>query len=105
MKVKAPCGHNVLIKLKKTEKTTKGGIILSDSLSKRETRGTEEATVIMLGPQAYKGFDDGTPWCKPGDKVAIVQYEGRDIVDGDDIYRVLPDDRIVAILNEDEENE
>ena len=97
-----PCGHRVVVKLKKIEETTKSGIIIDTGENlKRQQYGVEEAFVESLGPTAFRAFDDGEPWCKVGDLVAIVKYSGKDYKDGDDIYRIINDEDIMAIIEED----
>ena len=102
MKVKKPCGHNVLVKLKKVEEVSRGGIITSLNTT-REQKAAEQAYVEMLGPSAYKGFDDGTPWCEVGDLVAIKMYSGVDYTHKGEVYRVLLDDDVMAVLEDEQE--
>ncbi len=98
MKVKRPCGHYVLVQLKKLEEKTAGGIYLPTANDMRHKVAVEEATVLQLGPNAYKAFDGGEPWVQPGDLVGIKKYSGVDYHDGDVIYRVVLDSDIVAVL-------
>ncbi len=100
MKVKKPCGHNVLVRLKKVEEVSKGGITTLNTV--REQKAAEQATVVMLGDSAYTGFADGTPWCEVGDLVAIKMYSGVDYKHDGETYRVILDDDVMAILEEDE---
>ena len=102
MKIKYPCGHRVAVKLKKIEDVTESGIVISTGSQKtREQYGTEEAYVEMIGKTAFKAFDDGEPWCEVGDLVAITKYSGKDYEHEDDIYRVINDEDIMAVLEED----
>jgi len=99
MKIKNPCGHRVVVKLKKIEEVSKTGIILSQGNNlKREKYGVEEAIVVKLGRTAFKAFDDGEAWCEVGDLVAITKYSGKDYEDGEEIYRIINDDDIMAVL-------
>jgi co-chaperonin GroES (HSP10) len=105
MKVSKPCGHNVLVKLKRVEQTSKAGIILATEKElKRQQYGVEYAYVEQLGDSAYAGFADGTPWCQPGDLVAIKKYSGCDFEHKDEIFRVILDDDVVAVLEDEGEN-
>ena len=106
MKIKKPCGHRVVVKLKPVEEKTKGGIVISTSDNlKRAQYGVEEAYVEQIGKTAFKAFDDGEPWCEVGDLVAITKYSGKDYEDGEDIYRVINDDDIMAVLEEPKDEE
>lgn len=103
MKIKKPCGHRVVVKLKKVEETSKGGIVIASSQNlKREQYGVEEAYVTQIGKTAFLAFDDGEPWCAVGDLVAITKYSGKDYEDKDtgDIYRIINDDDIMAVLED-----
>ena len=100
-----PTAHRVLVQLEPVEETTKGGIIISSSdTRKREQVAQETATVVKIGPTAFKDFGDGTPWCKEGDKVKIVRHSGNIIKDpdSDNMYSVINDEDIYAILQEEE---
>ena len=59
----------------------------------------ETGTVVSLGPNAYKAFDDGTPWVVVGDVVKFQRYEGVLIIEDegtdDEVhYRILNDDDV-----------
>jgi len=98
-----PTGHRVLVALKPIEETSKGGIVITmEHNREREQRAMTEATVVSLGPNAYKAFDDGKPWCKKGDKVLVTKYCGEDREDPETgmMYRVVNDDDILAILED-----
>ena len=103
MKIKEPCGHRVVVKLRKVEEKTESGIVIATTTNlKREQYGVEEAYVTAVGKTAFKAFDDGEPWCEVGDLVAITKYSGKDYEDPEtgDIYRVINDEDIMAILEE-----
>ena len=75
-----PAGHRVLVKLKKVDagaKKSAGGIIIELPKDVEAMQNsTQEAYVVELGMTAYRGFDDGEPWCQPGDLVRIAKYAG-----------------------------
>jgi len=94
-----PVGHRILVKTKKVEEKSVGGIIIPTDVTKKEQRGMEEGEVIAVGPNAYKAFDDGTPWVAVGDTVKFQRYEGILIIDNegkdDEVhYRILNDDDV-----------
>lgn len=98
-----PAGHRVLVKLykPKTEITSFGLEIIKDERAKMaEKYATQEATVVAMGMNAFKAFDNGAPWCKVGDKVLICKYSGEnreDLEDGE-LYRLINDEDIHGIF-------
>ena len=99
-------GFRVLVKLKKIEETlTPGGVIVRSEVQiGKEKRATQEAYVVEVGPQAFKDFGDGEPWCKEGDCVLIAKYSGDDMMDveDDEVYRVINDRDIAAVFEGEE---
>ena len=76
-----------------------GGIIYS--LSKdQEQLAMQEAYIVSLGYDAFKGLGSGLPWCEVGDLVLISKYSGEDRRDLDDgeIYRVISDEDIFGVF-------
>jgi len=57
-------------------------------------------TVVRIGVNAWKAFDDGTPWAHVGDKVVFRKYAGEVIKDGDVEYRVVNDEDILCRIRE-----
>lgn len=81
MKIR-PVGHRILVKPDKVEKTSKGGIIVQTETSLRlEQRAQVKATVLAVGPEAYKEFN--SPWCKEGDRILYQRHAGMRIPDSD----------------------
>ena len=77
-----PLGGRVLVQFKQApQKTTKSGIILVAETKDTEKWNTQEATVIALGPLAYKNRDtmeswpEGT-WAQVGDFVRMPKWGG-----------------------------
>lgn len=96
----SPAGHRVLVKVDEVEKTTKGGIIITDTIADRKQEASIYGTVVAVGPTAWKAFDDGLPWANVGDKVAFAKYGGFIIEDPDtgDQFRLLNDEDICAVI-------
>lgn len=103
-----PVGHRVLVKLKefteKEEKSESGIILKIHDNMMREQKAMRIATVISLGPTAYKDFGDGTPWCQPGDSVSIVRYSGEDFENPNtrEVYRIINDEDVLGIVEEED---
>lgn len=59
------------------------------------------ALVMAMGPEAYKGekYAGQKPWCKVGDWVVIPRYESFQINYRGAVMALLPDDRIMAVIN------
>lgn len=77
-----PVGHRLIIKLDDVEEVSKGGILLPDVNRERSAARTI-GTIIAIGPNCWKAFDDGEPWAKIGDKVVVSKYAGKRIKDPD----------------------
>ena len=90
-----PCGFRVLVELERLEEVSDGGIVIArENKGRREQTGQETATVVALGPTAFKAYDNGEPWCKIGDKVRIVRYSGNIIEDDNKFYSIINDNDI-----------
>jgi co-chaperonin GroES (HSP10) len=100
-----PAGHRVLILADKIDKM-KGSIILPSEYRNRMDMENIFGTVVALGMTAFKAFDDGVPWCKVGDRVAFAKYGGFIIEDPEtkEVFRLLNDEDIVAIVIDPKEN-
>jgi co-chaperonin GroES (HSP10) len=101
-----PCGHRVLVRLKKineaTEEKSKFGIVLAIKDKKyinREKMATCEAYVIRIGSQCWTGYGDGSAWAEVNDLVDIVKLSGQDHedIEESEIYRVINDVDVVGV--------
>ena len=98
-----PAGHRVLVKVDEIKTETDSGIVLvTDANKDRDQRAQIFGVVAAVGVNAWKAFDDGTPWAKVGDKVAIAKYGGFDIEDPEtgEHFRLLVDEDICAVIKE-----
>lgn len=103
-----PAGHRIKVKLCDTQKETvsEGGIIIETDINYEARRyATTEAVVVEIGMTAYKGFDEGLPWCEVGQTVLIAKYAGENRVDEKtgEIYRIINDADVSAYFTEEEE--
>lgn len=99
-----PFGFKVLVKIKKLEEKTKGGIIIPQDTLDREGEASQIATVIDYGQAAFTiGMGDlPKEWdIKPkvGDQIILERYCGVRIEgkDGED-YRLVNDKQILGQL-------
>lgn len=76
------------------------GITIPEATKVREQGAVDTGVVESVGLTAYKAFDDGTPWCKIGDRVAYAKYAGKYIGDEDNRRLILNDDDVIAVLGE-----
>ena len=96
-----PLMHRALVKPKQVETKTASGIILTESLTRKEQAGTDEGIILAIGDTFGKDFGaEILP--KVGDKVLFAKYAGKFIKDeeGTDLV-LLNDDDLIAIVKED----
>lgn len=91
-----PLDHRVLVRRKRTEEKTKGGIILPDEMRNKQDMAEMEVEIVKLGETAFQAL-----YVKPerGDIVYIARYAGSDQKNKDDVYehRIVNDGDIVGI--------
>lgn len=94
-----PCGHRVLVKPDPIEEVSKGGIVIATKVNEQQLKGaTTTGTIVAVGMNAWKAFDDGKPWAEVGDRVSYAKYGGKVIKDEDQDLVILNDEDILAIL-------
>ena len=96
-----PLMHRALVRPKQVETKTASGIILTESLTRKEQAGTDEGIILAIGDTFGKDFGaEILP--KVGDKVLFAKYAGKFIKDeeGTDLV-LLNDDDLIAIVKED----
>jgi co-chaperonin GroES (HSP10) len=95
-----PAGHRVLVKIDKIDEKTDGGLFIPQETRRQMGDAQIFGTVVKLGENAFKAFDDGLPWCKEGDKVAFAKYGGFIIQDPEtkETFRLLNDEDICAVV-------
>lgn len=106
-------GYRILVKQVAVEKVSEGGIIIPESRTKREQAGHDVGIVMDIGPLAWKDqrLSTGEPWVKVGDKVMFSRYAGHRFQpksankDEDIWWHLMNDEDIIAIVNEDIDND
>ena len=112
-----PPGHLVMIKVPRVRieldavyrLATNAGLVLSEAVKlqceekRRQVEyGADTGTVYKVGPQAWRDFGDGSPWCDVGDEVIFRKHAGSAPPDQDPekdfYYRVLNDNEICLVL-------
>ena len=96
-----PLMHRCLVRPKQVETKTASGIILTDSLTRKEQAATEEGVVLAVGDTFGKDFGaNSIP--QVGDKILFAKYSGKFIKgNNDEDLVLLNDDDCVAIIKED----
>lgn len=74
-----PLGHRVLLEIEPIEEVSKGGILLPESKARDYERCL--GTVVAIGPNAWKAYDDGEPWAEVGQQVLYSKYSGKRVND------------------------
>lgn len=95
-----PLAHRVLVQLEEVGETAGGaGIIVRPEMNRdREQRQLDKGFVVEIGPQAFVGFGDGTPWCGVGDHVAFAKHAGVLMEDDGKFFRIINDEDLYARL-------
>jgi chaperonin GroES len=91
-----PLGNRVVVKVKKEEEKTKGGIVLPDTASKERP---QEGEVLAVGPgKMLENGQRAEMQVKKGDKIIFSKYAGTEVkIDGEE-YLILSESDILAIL-------
>jgi chaperonin GroES len=95
-----PLLHRVLVRPKPVEKKTESGIILVDSMTRKEAAATEEGTILAIGDTF--GTDFGAKVIPQiGDRIYFAKYAGKFIKDeNDEALVILNDEDVIAIIKE-----
>jgi co-chaperonin GroES (HSP10) len=97
-----PAGFLVLVKT--YVRRTSNGIIIPDSMVKDQKLVSAVGQLVEVGPDAFMdgvhtSFPNG-PRAKVGDYVIYPRYNGARIDVGDDQYRLINDDEILAVTDD-----
>jgi len=91
-----PLGDRVVAKPDSREETTRGGIIIPDTAKEKP----QEGTVTAVGSGRF--LDNGkrsVMELREGDHVLFAKYGGTEIILDDEIYLVLRESDILAVLD------
>ena len=91
-----PLGDRVLVKPLEEKEKVEGGIIIPDSAKEKP----QEAEIIALGSGAKDKDGKAIDFqVKVGDKVIVSKYGGTEVKYEGEVYSLLREDDILAILN------
>ena len=93
-----PVGYRVLVKPDDVEQTTKGGIVIAETIREGHSNAQTTGRLVAAGPDCWREFQG--KWAKVGDKVLFARHGGLLIhgMDGQD-YRLLNDEQISAVVD------
>jgi co-chaperonin GroES (HSP10) len=94
-----PAGHRVLVKPDEVEEKV-GSLYLAVETKERRANEQIFGTLVAIGENAWKAFDEGKPWAKVGDRVTFAKYGGFTIEDPvtKEKLRLLNDEDICAVV-------
>jgi co-chaperonin GroES (HSP10) len=98
-----PQGYQLLLAVPKADDSFGGTIIKADSTRASEEMMTLVGMVLAVGEQAYKDpvrYPLGKPWCKVGDYILMRAYTGQRFKIGDNEFRLINDDAVLATVND-----
>ena len=90
-----PLGDRVIVKPKEAEETTKGGIILPDTVKEKPIEGS----IVAVGPGKNEEGKLVEMSVKVGDTVLYGKYGGTEITVEDDEYLIMRESDIFGIVN------
>lgn len=87
-------GKTVLVLMDECSDITTGGISLPQDVAERMSMAAESGVLVAVSPGAFLLNEDMTPWTgdkpKPGDRVYIEKYAGKQIKGHDGkTYRIM----------------
>jgi len=90
-------GYRLILKVKKVESVTKGGIVLTQQSVSDMAMMANEGTIVSIGPTAWLRHEGAPEWAQIGDKVHTAKAAGSLFVgdDGEE-YRIVNDEDILT---------
>ena len=89
--------YKVLVKPRKAEERTKGGIVLPEQVVEKDQHAAMEGEVCGMSPLAFS-YDEGANKPEIGDTVVFARYSGITQKGNDGVeYRIMNDKDVVAI--------
>ncbi|MHB8483939.1 MAG: hypothetical protein ACYDBV_14675 [Nitrospiria bacterium] len=103
-----PILNAIVLRLDRPKETKIGSIVMANRLpgeAEVAFQHVDTGTVVAVGPKAYAEMIEefGEAPIKVGDRVIFDRYSGRERMDRDDpevVYRVLPDSKVWALIEE-----
>lgn len=98
-------GKNILVKPDPCSPRSPGGVELPPDLIERMTDASVTGAIFGVGPEAFRLFDDGTPWKGPapqlGDRIVFEKYAGVVVMGTDgERYRIIDYRAVAATIDQ-----
>jgi chaperonin GroES len=91
-----PLGNRVVVKAVKEEEVTSFGIVLPDTAQKEKKA---EGEIVAVGPgKLLESGQRGPVEVRVGDRVIFEKWGGEEVKVGDQEYKILEADKILAII-------
>lgn len=96
-----PIEFNVLVRQKKVDEITKGGIHIPQISQEREQAAAIEGEIVALSPLAftYEKWPDDFELPQPGDSVFFAKYAGMKVKGKDGLDYLIVKDKDIASVN------
>ena len=100
-----PVGYRMIVKERRVENKTKGGIILAQETQDAEQYATMVGKVVAMGDGCYQheSYNDQA-WCKLGDDIMFNKHAGYrlDVRENGELvrYRILKDNDVIGNVHE-----
>jgi co-chaperonin GroES (HSP10) len=100
-----PANLKILVEVQKVEEKTDGGLFLPIATMERRKNQQVIGTIVAIGTNCWKAFDDGKPWAEIGDRIFFAPNAGKLLVDPetDKEYLVIFDEDVVALIRDSRE--
>lgn len=93
-----PLEYNVLVRPKKVEEKTAGGLLKPQDYVEREQWGEREAVIVAMSPIAFN-YEHEAPRPKVGDLIVFPKAAGTAIEGADgETYRLIKDKDVLATM-------
>jgi co-chaperonin GroES (HSP10) len=95
-----PANQKILVVPDEIKDQTDGGLYLPIATRERRKNQQVIGTIVAIGKNCWKAFDDGSPWAEVGDKIYYAANAGKLLVDPetDKEYLIIYDQDVVAII-------
>lgn len=93
-----PLDLKVLVRPDPAETKSAGGIIIPDAVSDKQKFAVVKATLIAVGPNAFREWGDGNA-PQAGARILMAQYAGARVKGDDEAdYILMNDEDVIAVL-------
>lgn len=92
-----PLEYKIIVRPRKAEEKTKGGIHLPEIVVEKDQHASMEGEVIAVSPIAFN-YDPAAPKASVGETVVFARYSGVNVKGNDGVdYRVMNDKDVLLV--------